>query len=461
MAGAVFCLFGIVYGSRKAKAQINKLRFQLNAAEKELQVLKNSEESSLSGKVAELAGVLIQNAGFASEIKIKDEKEGKIQQTNDFLNNILNSPTNISIISTDLDRKVIFWNKGAERMLGYTAEEMVGKKNIEIIYANEKTKTIINQNIASVFKTGTGLNTEIEEKTKSGEIIWVNLAISPKFDGNGNLMGLMGIGENITEGKSMQVQLNNCQRMESVGQMAAGIAHEINTPLQYIGDNARFLKDSFYDLLSLFKEYIALVQANNNGLFPYEQLKSLEAKRKEQEFDYLIEEIPEAIDQSLEGINRVNKIVLALKEFSHPGTEEKRPSDINRAIYTTLNVSRNEWRYIAEVDTNLDKELPLVPCHVNDFNQVMLNLIINAVHAIKEKSEKDRRKNETICITTKLQEEWVEISISDTGVGIPENIQQQIFDPFFTTKEVGMGTGQGLAIVLAIVVKKHGGKNWF
>lgn len=346
MAGAVFGLLGIVYGSRKAIAQRNKLRFQLDAAEKELQVFKNSEESALSGKVAELAGVMIQNAGYASEIKIKDEKEEKIQQTNDFLNNILNSPTNISIISTDLDRRVIFWNKGAERMLGYTAEEMVGKKNIEIIYANEKAKKLVNQHIASVVKNGTGLNTEIEEKTKSGETIWVNLAISPRFDRNGKLIGLMGIGENITERKSMQVQLNHSQRMESVGQMAAGIAHEINTPLQYIGGNARFLKDSFFDLLSLFKEYIDLVQSNNNGLFPHEQLKSLEAKRKEQEFDYLVEEIPEAIDQSLEGISRVNKIVLALKEFSHPGAEEKRPSDINRAINTTLNVSRNEWKLI-------------------------------------------------------------------------------------------------------------------
>jgi signal transduction histidine kinase len=187
----------------------------------------------------------------------------------------------------------------------------------------------------------------------------------------------------------------------------------------------------------------------------------LESKKKEREFDYLVDEIPEAIDQSLEGISRVNKIVLALKEFSHPGAEEKRHSDINRAINTTLNVSRNEWKYIAEVDTDLDKELPLVPCYLNDFNQVILNLIINAVHAIKEKTEKDPKKIERICITTKLRKEWVGISISDTGVGIPENIQEKIFDPFFTTKEVGMGTGQGLAIVLAIVVKKHGGKIGF
>jgi signal transduction histidine kinase len=239
--------------------------------------------------------------------------------------------------------------------------------------------------------------------------------------------------------------------------MAAGIAHEINTPLQYIGDNARFLRDSFVDILSLFKEYIKLVEFNNTGMFSLEQLDAIEKSRKEKEFDYLADEIPEAINQSLEGIDRVNKIVQALKEFSHPGSDEKRPSDINRAINTTLNVSRNEWKYLAEMVTSLDMTLPLVPCYLNDFNQVMLNLIINAVHSIKEKAEINKGISGTISITTKLRGKWVEISVSDTGRGIPESIQQNIFDPFFTTKDVGKGTGQGLAIVHALIVKKHQG----
>jgi PAS domain S-box-containing protein len=456
--GASFIFFGIVFGLIRAIAQRNKLKLQLDAAENELQGLINSEESGLPEKVAELAGVIIKNADYRSEIEAINEEGEKIQQTNEFLNNILNSPTNISIVSTDLDRRVIFWNKGAERMLGYTAAEMVGKKNIEIIYANENTKSIISSHIESVVQNGNGMISEIEERTKSGEIIWVNLAISPRFDNKGRLNGLMGIGENITERKQMQVQLNHAQKMESIGQMAAGIAHEINTPLQYIGDNARFLRESFFDVLSLFKDYIQLVKNNKDSLICKEQLELIEDKKKNYELDYLVEEIPQAINQSLEGIDRVNKIVQALKEFSHPGSEEKRPSDINRAINTTLNVSRNEWKYIAEVVTNLDMELPLVPCYLNDFNQVMLNLIINAVHTVKEKTKDDNPKSETISITTKMRGKWVEISVSDTGQGIPEDIQSKIFDPFFTTKEVGKGTGQGLAIVHAIVVKKHQGK---
>ncbi len=229
-------------------------------------------------------------------------------------------------------------------MLGYTAEEMVGKQDIEFIYANEKTKKIISSHIKSVIQNGNGLVSEIEERTKSGETIWVNLAISPQFDGNGKLMGLMGIGENVTERKLMQVQLNHAQKMESIGQMAAGIAHEINTPLQYIGDNARFLRDSFFDVLGLFKEHIQFIDNNKENLFSPKLLKLIEDKRREKELDYLVDEIPEAINQSLEGIDRVNKIVQALKEFSHPGLDEKRPSDINRSINTTLNVSRNEWK---------------------------------------------------------------------------------------------------------------------
>jgi PAS domain S-box-containing protein len=451
-------LFGVALVFVKLIIQRNRFRLQLAVVGKELESLKKDEELELPEKVAELAGEIIKNASYKNEIKVKDNEGEKIQQTNEFLNNILNSPTNISIISTDLNRRVIFWNKGAERMLGYTAEEMVGKQDIEFIYANEKTKKIISSHIKSVIQNGNGLVSEIEERTKSGKTIWVNLAISPQFDGNGKLMGLMGIGENVTERKLMQVQLNHAQKMESIGQMAAGIAHEINTPLQYIGDNARFLRDSFFDILGLFKEHIQFINENKKNLLSPEQLNFIEVKRREKEFDYLVDEIPEAINESLEGIDRVNKIVQALKEFSHPGLDEKRPSDINRSINTTLNVSRNEWKYVAEVVVSLDMELPHVPCYLNDFNQVMLNLIINAVHAIKEKRESDPKKTETINISTKLRGKWVEISVSDTGRGIPESIQQKIFDPFFTTKEVGKGTGQGLAIVHAIIVKKHQGE---
>ena len=178
------------------------------------------------------------------------------------------------------------------------------------------------------------------------------------------------------------------------------------------------------------------------------------------DFDYLEFEVPRAIDQALEGIRRVGNIVKAMKEFSHPGSELKKPIDINHAIETTITVARNEWRYVADVETYFE-ELPMVPCLAGEFNQAILNLIINAAHAIGDVVGDGTRKKGLIVLRTRRDGEWVEISIQDTGIGIPEGIASRIFEPFFTTKDVGRGTGQGLTLAHAVIVKKHGGKIWF
>ena len=170
--------------------------------------------------------------GTLTDISQRKEAEEKLRKTNDFLKNILNSPTNISIISTDLERRITYWNKGAERILGYTAMEMVGHKNIEILYPDKNSKEILKKMIKTIYENGQGITCELVERAKGGEPIWINLTISPKFDLSGKIDGLMGIGENINERKKLQVQLNHAQKMESIGQMAPGIAHEINTPLQ-------------------------------------------------------------------------------------------------------------------------------------------------------------------------------------------------------------------------------------
>jgi signal transduction histidine kinase len=148
----------------------------------------------------------------------------------------------------------------------------------------------------------------------------------------------------------------------------------------------------------------------------------------------------------------VSKIVLAMKEFSHPGSDEKQIADINKAVLTTLTVARNEWKYVSEVETFLGEDLEMVPCHVGEFSQVVLNLLVNSAHS----SAKGK-----ITIRTKQDREWTEISIQDTGAGIPEEIRSRIFEPFFTTKGVGKGTGQGLALAHTTIVQKHGGRIWF
>lgn len=258
-----------------------------------------------------------------------------------------------------------------------------------------------------------------------------------------------------TERKMMEIQLQHAHKLECIGQLAAGIAHEINTPTQYIGDNARFLEDAFASLLKLLPRYEELCQAARKNSVTPELLSRIESATAEADLAYLLAEIPQAIQQSIEGLERVTKIVHAMKDFSHPGVTEKTMIDINHAIASTITVARNEWKYVASVDTILDRTLPLVPCLPGEFNQVILNLVVNAAHAIADLVAKTGDKG-TITVSTQLVSGAVEIRVNDTGGGIPEPIREKIFEPFFTTKEVGKGTGQGLAIARSVVAK-HGG----
>jgi signal transduction histidine kinase len=270
-----------------------------------------------------------------------------------------------------------------------------------------------------------------------------------------------GMTENITERKLLRNQVLQTQKLESVGQLAAGIAHEINTPTQYIGDNVRFLKDAFQELKSLLATYERLSAAIDGNSLMHDKVQELAATVKTTDAAFLLEEIPKAIEQTLEGVSRVSTLVSAMKEFSHPGTKEKVPVDLNHAIESTITVARNEWKYVADMETDFDSTLPPISCQPGEFNQVILNLIVNAAHAIGDVTGKESGVKGTIKVQTRNCAEWAEIRIQDTGSGIPENVRARIFDPFFTTKEIGKGTGQGLAIARSVMVDKHGGSIHF
>jgi len=254
----------------------------------------------------------------------------------------------------------------------------------------------------------------------------------------------------------MEIQLRQAQKLESIGQLAAGIAHEINTPTQFIGDNLRFMQDAFYDLLRLLGQFNLLLEAVREQSFAKSLTQEIEKTIEGICLADLVKEIPQAATHALSGVHRVAKIVQAMKDFSHPGTESKMPVDLNRAIESTLTVCRNEWKYVAELETDFDPSLPLVSCLPGEFNQVILNIVVNAAHAIAEKT-KGKTKG-AIRISTRNQGNKVEIRLSDTGTGIPEAARGRIFEPFFTTKEVGKGTGQGLAIARSVIVDKHHGE---
>jgi signal transduction histidine kinase len=261
----------------------------------------------------------------------------------------------------------------------------------------------------------------------------------------------------IAERERVQRELARSQKLEAIGHLAAGIAHEINTPAQYLGDNTRFLQEAFGDIDRLLDGFARLLDAAKQGTLTDELVAEVETAVREADLDYLTEEVPKAIGQSLEGIEHVASIVRAMKEFSHPGSGHKQAIDLNRAIQSTLTVSRGEWKYVAELVTDFDPDLPPVPCMPGDLNQVVLNLVVNAAQAIAEVVGDGSTGMGTLTVRTRRDRDWAEIRVEDTGAGIPEGIRDNVFDHFFTTKDVGKGSGQGLAIAHAIVVEKHGG----
>ena len=268
------------------------------------------------------------------------------------------------------------------------------------------------------------------------------------------LLARLRVGERIIK---LQQRLTQAQKLESIGQLASGIAHEINTPIQYISDNINFLQDSLKDIFRLLSEYKQVRKKAAARKVDSDLLSRVAVTLDECDMEYLTEEVPRAIKESLEGVGIVTQIVQAMKEFAHFGTQAKTVADLNQAIENTITVTRNQWKHIADLATDFDSELPPVTCLVDEFNQVILNLIVNAADAITEKMGDGSEKKGTITISTRQDGDWAEIRISDTGAGIPESIRERIFDPFFTTKEVGKGSGQGLAIAHSIIIDKHGG----
>jgi signal transduction histidine kinase len=250
--------------------------------------------------------------------------------------------------------------------------------------------------------------------------------------------------------------LSQFERLEAIGQLAAGIAHEINTPMQYIGDNLRFLKDAIDELTPVLVAVAALGKVEDAGTDTAARLQEIAALAETADVNYLLEELPSAIQQSRDGVGHVTKIVLAMKEFSHPAAQEKKNIDVARAIDSTVTICRNEWKYVAKVELDVPTGLPSLCCHPGEFNQIILNVVVNAAHAIADKLGPKSEAIGTITLRARATEENMVLEISDTGIGMSDEVKRRIFEPFFTTKEVGRGTGQGLTLVLRCVAN-HGG----
>jgi signal transduction histidine kinase len=354
----------------------------------------------------------------------------------------------------EINRQMQRWFPQTAQGSGYFCYDAFNCRQVEHSFANCP--------LYESFQTGETREEIKKIKTVQGEMEF-RVVTNAIFDSSGKIYAGIALYEDVTEKMILERDLRQSQKLEAVGQLAAGIAHEINSPIQYIGDNINFLKTSFADISKVLETYHRLwhqlVQA---GAVAEDMDRSLSVVLEEADIEYLSEEISLTFDQSLDGVRRVDKIVRAMKEFSHPGSDEKTMVDINKIIENTTIVCRNEWKYVAELDTNFAPDLPKIPCYQSEVSQVFLNIIVNAAHAIEEFSKKinDNRLGQ-ISITTSRMDNGVRIQISDTGGGIPEKNQNRVFDPFFTTKPSGKGTGQGLAIAYRTVVNKHQGTIFF
>jgi two-component system, NtrC family, sensor kinase len=297
-----------------------------------------------------------------------------------------------------------------------------------------------------------GSRNEILGQRKDGNTIPLEFVVS-KFCHNKDI-NYSGIVRDLLRRKALEARLAHAQKMESVGQLAAGVAHELNTPIQFVGDNTRFLKSSFESFQKIFGQVNQLLDACDKIEELSGHTQALRSAYQDADFEYLLKEIPQAIDQTLEGTDNVAKIVRAMKVFSHPGALDFQETDLNAALESTLTVSRSEWKYCAEVKKDLAPNLPSVLCMPAELNQTFLNLIVNGAHAIASKSTDFG----VLSLRTFLAGDHVVIEIGDTGTGIPPEIQDRVFDPFFTTKGVGRGTGQGLSLCYSVVVEMHGGQ---
>lgn len=369
---------------------------------------------------------------------------------------------------------IVYCNKVAAEQHGFLPEELIGKP-ISVLrqWAGGSSRYI--EEVRATLTAGKSFQYEDEVVRRDGTTYWLGVTIRPLFDADGRLTHSVAVGADITakreemrkkqalqqqlveemrERERMGTELQLAQKLESVGRLAAGVAHEINTPIQYVGDSVHFLRSAYDDLNQLLDGCRRAVDALPAGA-EQDALKAVVAEAAARhDLDFLRGEIPRAFERTFDGVERVTNIVKAMKEFAHPDEKEHSPSDLNHALRTTLLVASNEYKYLARIETDF-AELPLVTCNVGELNQVFLNLIVNAAHAIHDAG----RDVSTGCIhvSTGLDGDTALIRIRDNGCGVPPENLSKLYDPFFTTKEVGRGTGQGLAITHSILVDKHGG----
>ncbi|MBU1567423.1 MAG: PAS domain-containing protein [Proteobacteria bacterium] len=386
-----------------------------------------------------------------------------LKQVN-YQNEMMLNWVNGAVVMVDREGQVVQANNAALVALGWTLEEFIGRHMHETIHHSQDDGSEYPWDFCPVFAA-------IEDGSShhvDGDVFWqkngasfsADFIVCPTRDEKNEITGAVLTFRNLTEQRLKEANRIHSMKLESIGELSAGIAHEINTPIQFIGSNVSFLQDSFQDLLKLVAAYGKLSAAlADSGQFA-ELLAEIKDLEQDADVEYLQDEAPKAFEQTQSGVDRVTKLILGLKGFAHSGDgESKNSCDINEIINNSLVVCHNAYKYVAEMVTDFG-ELPSLNAYPGDIGQVIINLVVNAAHAIADKKGESSEMG-TIRISTSCQDKVITIAVSDTGGGIPEGVRQRVFDPFFTTKTVGRGSGQGLAISRTIIHDKHQGELFF
>ncbi|MDB4961438.1 MAG: hypothetical protein JWP01_1437 [Myxococcales bacterium] len=347
----------------------------------------------------------------------------------------------------------------ASRMLDCTLEQLEDHQLLaDSIYPDDRDRVLatVNEMVNGTRSWSDPIDCRLIGRR--GRIVHVRTFLNAR----GGSRRIRAIVLDITRQRKLESELQQAQKLESVGRLAAGVAHEINTPIQFIGDSVQFMAQSIDDVMMVVGKQQVLLGAIRAGL-PASEVAAAAALVQQASEDadlaYLMEQAPKAAERALDGVERVGTIVRSMKVFAHPDSAEMEPVDINTAVKSTLTIARNEYRYVANLDTELG-DVPPLTCFVGEINQVILNVVINAAHAIADIHAETGTRGK-ITVKTSATDDYVEIAIKDTGGGIPEHVRDRIYDPFFTTKDVGKGSGQGLSIARTVIVDKHHGELTF
>lgn len=420
----------------------------------EFRILRGTQEVWIFGQIVELKND--QGAAIGYVITLTDITDLKTAQSEQSRLSAAIEQAAEAILITDVKGRITYVNPAFEKITGYSKAEVKGKN--PRMWGSGEHADAFYRDLWSTISSGEVWAGRIVNLRKDGQRYTEEATIGPVRDEKGEIVSYVCVAKDISDQLAIEAQLRQAQKLESIGELAAGIAHEINTPTQYVLSNTQFLEESFGTLIKMLENCKSLIAALQKGGDRDILLELADQALDENELQYLAEDIPDAFRESEDGLTRISEIVQSIKQLAHPGETIKSLHDINEIVTNAVTVTTNEWKYVADIETDLAPDLPGIYCLKGEIGQVLLNLIVNGAHAIEAKIGSNPEHKGVITLRTYQENDRIVLAVSDTGTGMPDTVLARAFDPFFTTKAVGQGTGQGLAIAHNVVVNMHDGE---